>query len=112
MDWHHPGKMALSPDGRFVLYDFPPTSDSRQRDIYLLSTDATSNTPLVADSANDFVLGWVDNQHVLFASDRSGTPGAYLQRVRDGRAEGLPQLVKPDLWRILPGGSTRNAEQV
>ncbi len=108
LDWRPPEKMALSPDGRFVLYDLPPAADSRQRDIYLLSTDATSNTPLVADSADDFVLGWVDNQHVLFASDRSGTPGAYLQRVRDGRAEGGPQLVKSDLWRITPGGATRN----
>ena len=108
LDWRQPGKMALSPDGRFVLYDFPPTPESRQRDVYLLSTDATSNMPLVADAANDIVLGWVDDQHVLFASDRSGTPGAYLQRVRDGRAEGGPQLVKSDLWQILPGGSTRN----
>ena len=108
LDWRPPGKMVLSPDGRFVLYDFPPTPESRHRDIYVLSTDATSNTPLVADAANDIVLGWVDDQHVLFASDRSGTPGAYLQRVRDGRAEGVPELVKPDLWRIEPGGATRN----
>lgn len=108
LDWRRPGKMALSPDGRFVLYDFPPTPESRHRDIYVLSTDATSNTPLVADAANDIVLGWVDDQHVLFASDRSGTPGAYLQRVKDGRAEGVPELVKPDLWRIEPGGATRN----
>ncbi len=108
LDWRRPGKMVLSPDGRFVLYDFPPTPESRHRDIYVLSTDATSNTPLVADAANDIVLGWVDDQHVLFASDRSGTPGAYLQRVKDGRAEGVPELVKPDLWRIEPGGATRN----
>ena len=108
LDWRRPGKMVLSPDGRFVLYDFPPTPESRHRDIYVLSTDATSNTPLVADAANDIVLGWVDDQHVLFASDRSGTPGAYLQRVKDGRAEGGPELVKPDLWRIEPGGATRN----
>ncbi len=109
LDWREPGDgMALSPDGRFVLYDFPPAPESRHRDLYLLSTDATSNTPLVADPANDMVLGWVDDQHVLFASDRSGTPGAYLQRVTDGRAEGVPQLVKPDLWRITPGGATRN----
>ena len=108
LDWRPPGQMVLSPDGRFVLYDYPPTPESRQRDLYLLSTDATTHTALVADAANDFVLGWVDNQHVLFASDRSGTPGAYLLRVRDARAEREPQLVKSDLWRITPGGATRN----
>ncbi len=108
LDWRRPGKMVLSPDGRFVLYDFPPTPESRHRDVYVLSTDATSNVPLVADPANDIVLGWVDDQHVLFASDRSGTPGAYLQRVRDGRAEGGAELVKSDLWRMTPGGATRN----
>lgn len=108
LDWRAPSKMALSPDGRLVAYDFPPTPDSRQRDLYLLSSDGASHAALVTDPADDFVLGWVDGEHVLFASDRSGTRGAYIQRVKDGRADGAPQLVKPDLWRMVPGGATRN----
>jgi len=33
--------MAFSPDGRWIVYDFPPREEFSERDIYLLSTDGS-----------------------------------------------------------------------
>ncbi|MFH1765709.1 MAG: hypothetical protein ABIF09_16085, partial [Gemmatimonadota bacterium] len=55
---------------------------------------------LAEDPADDLVLGWgPDGNHVLFASDRTGTMGAWLLPVAEGEPTGSPRLVKPDLWR-------------
>jgi Tol biopolymer transport system component len=40
---------------------------------------------------------------VLFASDRAGTLGAWLQEVESGQPKGSPVLVKPDLWNATLG---------
>jgi Tol biopolymer transport system component len=51
--------------------------------------------------AFDGLLGWApDGNHILFQSDRGGTPGAWLLPVANGKATGSPWLVKPDLWRV------------
>ncbi|MFQ5926860.1 MAG: hypothetical protein ACE5MH_05435, partial [Terriglobia bacterium] len=47
LDWRYPLKMRLSPDGRFVVYDFPPKEDAPERDIFLLATDGSREVPLV-----------------------------------------------------------------
>ncbi len=40
MDWR-PQKMSLSPDGRYIAYDFPPQEDSPEHDIFVLATDGS-----------------------------------------------------------------------
>ena len=37
---------------------------------------------------------------IMFSSDRAGTPAVYVASVADGRAEGPPQLVKNDFFRV------------
>jgi Tol biopolymer transport system component len=105
LDWRAPLRMNFSPDGRFVVYDFPTTQESsRDRDIFVLDLASGQEHRLVENAANDFVLGWgPDGNHVLFASDRGGTLGAWLQAVEDGRAKGAPVLVKSDVWNAKPG---------
>ena len=98
LDWRYPGEMRFSPDGRYIVYDFPPEEDSPQRDIFLLATDGSREIPLVQHPADDLVLGWApDGQRILFASDRTGTLGAWLVGVSEGKAHGSPVLVKPDI---------------
>lgn len=103
-----PGRMVFSPDGRFVLFDRPADRDDpHSRDIFALQVDGGRETPVVRHPADDFVLGWAPNgEYVLFGSDRTGTPGAWLQRVRDAQPQGGPLLVKPDVWGIRGLGFT------
>ena len=103
-DWREPNAV-LSADGRYVLYDHPPADDTNDRDIFLIDLEGQRETRLVSGAGNDFIMGWSpDGGHVLFGSDRSGTPGAWLLTVANGKAQGNPVLVKRDLWRTSPVG--------
>jgi Tol biopolymer transport system component len=97
----------MSPDGRWIAYHSQPDRDSAGRDIFLLATDASRETQ-IEYPGNDFVLGWgPDGKRLLFASDRSGTLGAWVIAVEDGRPQGAPALVKQDIGTIVPLGFTR-----
>lgn len=102
LDWRSPIRMNFSPDGRWIVYDFPPDEDSTERDLYALAVDGSREVKLVNHPANDFVLGWAPDGSVLFSSDRTGTPSAWLLSVTDGRPGGDPLLVKPDMFQAVP----------
>ena len=107
---YYPENMWFSPDGRYIVYDFPQEEDSPEHDISLMSTDGSSEIPLVEHPADDYVLGWApDGKNILFASDRTATLGAWLIAVADGKPQGTPELVKPDIRRqFQPMGFTRD----
>ena len=107
-DWRYPNRAQVSPDGRWIAYDFPPKEDHRQRDIYLLAVDGSRETHL-SHPADDEIVGWTpDGHHLLMTSDRSGTTSLWVVPLEEGKATGKPQLVKSDLWRVMPMGITRN----
>ncbi len=111
LDWRTPEKMAFSPDGRYVAYDFPPLADAPERDLFLMAADGSREVPLVRHPANDFLLGWFpDGERVLFASDRTGTNGAWAIRVGDGKPQGGTELVKPDIGHLFGIGFTKGGE--
>jgi Tol biopolymer transport system component len=103
-----PGRMVMSPDGRFVLTEMPASPDDLySRDLFVLPVEGGPEIPVVRHPANEFVLGWAPSgDYILFGSDRTGSPGAWLQRVRDGAPQGDPLLVKPDLWGVWGLGFT------
>jgi Tol biopolymer transport system component len=93
------GNPRLSHDGRYVSYDCQ-RDDPEDSDIFVVDLATGEEHALVTHPASDRMLGWApDGKHVLFSSDRAGTPGAWLLPVADGRANGTPWLVKPDMWR-------------
>jgi hypothetical protein len=101
-------KVSFSPDGRYVAYDAPQQQDADNRDIFLLAADGSREIRLVEHPADDLLLGWTpDGNHILFASDRSGSMSAWLQRVSDGKPQGPPELVKQDIGQAQPIGFTR-----
>jgi Tol biopolymer transport system component len=103
LDWRGPWKMAFSPDGRHVVYDFPPNEEAPERDLFLLAIDGSREVPLVTHPAHDFLLGWMpQSDRVLFASTRTGANSAWAIRVTNGRPDGDAQLVKPAIGQVLP----------
>jgi len=109
-DWpHYLGGLSYTPDGRYLVYDVPTKERQLQdRDIFVRAVDGGHEAALVRHPADDFVLGWApDGRHLLFASDRTGTLGAWLLPVEDGRPAGEARLVKPEMWRVWPMGFTR-----
>jgi Tol biopolymer transport system component len=98
----------FSPDGRYVSYECQQ-DDPEDRDIFVVDVATGEEHALVTHPANDRMLGWApDGKHVLFRSDRSGTPGAWLLPVADGEPSGAPWLVKPDMWRARGVGFTQD----
>ncbi len=107
-DWRRASGIVFSPDGKYLAYDIPASIDSEQRDIYIMATDASRETPAVVNPANDVVLGWArDGKHLLFASDRSGTNGVWALLMIDGKVQGEPKLIKADV-NLRARGFTRS----
>jgi Tol biopolymer transport system component len=105
-DWRYP-QPRLSPDGRWIAYDFPPNEAASQRDIYLLAADGAREVPLVESPAHDFLLGWSpDGSQIIFASDRTGSEAAWLQPIAAGRPEGNPALIRQQVGRVRALGVT------
>jgi Tol biopolymer transport system component len=102
-----PGNIVASPDGRWAAFDFPPSEGEPGRDVYVVALDGSRETRVTRGGGDNAVLGWsVDGSHLLFLSDRGGTRGAWAVAVADGRPRAEPVLVRSDLWRAMPLGTT------
>jgi Tol biopolymer transport system component len=99
LGYEPPTAADFSPDGRFVAYDLPATENAYAHDIHVVAVDGSGHWTLVQHEAQDLFLGWSRDGYVYFSSDltRSGAPGVWRIPVREGRAAGPPELVKPDV---------------
>lgn len=96
LGWNQPGRISLSPDGRFLLYDLPPDPAGGSRDIFILAADGSREARLVGYPSDDHSPVWTPaGDAVVFVSDRTGAPGLWYVAVSDGRPLGEPQLVRP-----------------
>jgi Tol biopolymer transport system component len=87
----------FSPDGRHLTLDARAAKDAG-RDVFLLSLEDGSRTPLIEHPADDYLLGWSpDSNHLVFASDRTGDPGIWVLRMEQGKPVGNPLLVKTQM---------------
>ncbi|MDP9176458.1 MAG: hypothetical protein M3O61_02140 [Gemmatimonadota bacterium] len=108
-DWRYPNDLAVSPDGRWLAYDFPPNEDNSARDVYVVALDGSRENAVATGKSDDFVVGWTaDGSRLLFASERSGTPAIWAATLESGKIQGEPILVRSDMWRMVPLGTTRN----
>jgi len=103
-----PGRMSLSPDGRYIAYDFPQTEEGPERDIFLLASDGSREVPLVQHPGHDAGPMWTpDGSRVLFFSDRSGALGLWSVSVEEGRPQGAPVLIQANAGQMSPLGFSR-----
>jgi Tol biopolymer transport system component len=99
--------LSLSPDDRYLVFDYPVENDPGRYDVAMVATDGSGEVPLVEHPANDRVLGWLPGtDKVLFLSDRSGTWDAWALRVEDGTPHGRPWPFKRNIGQVRPMGFT------
>jgi Tol biopolymer transport system component len=104
-DWRSSAGMSVSPDGRYIAYDFPPREDNPEHDIYILAADGGREVRAVQSPADDLMVGWApDGKSLLFSSDRTGSQGLWSIGVANGEPVGQPALLKKDIGRITPLG--------
>jgi Tol biopolymer transport system component len=97
----------LSADDRYIVYSAPQGPDTVNSSIHVLAADGTGETELVTGTSINEAPVWTpDGARVFFTSNRSGSFALWSIAVRNGRAGGSPELVKPDLGRIVAKGFT------
>jgi hypothetical protein len=105
-EWRGDMKMVLSPDGRYLAYDIRE-EQSHGRDVFVLKVDGTVELPAAVHPGNDAVIGWSpDGTRLLVSSERAGAPGIWSIAFANGRIDGPPQLLRPDIGRARPAGLT------
>jgi Tol biopolymer transport system component len=109
----HPSERGIwgfvfSPDGKYIAYSISQEDKAyKKRDVFLLSADGSTETPLIEHPANDTVFDWTpDGKGLLFISDRTGTPDLWFARIAGGKPEGEPQMLKSGVGSVEPMGVT------
>lgn len=111
MDWRGSDRMVFSPDGRYLAFDLPSDQDSEHRDVFVLAIDGSREISAVVHPANDLLMGWTaDGKHLLFNSDRSGSLSLWALAFQNGKASGVPEMIKPDIGLVHAIGTTRSGE--
>ena len=107
---HIPARpFSLSPDGKYLVYDYLQNDGDTKHDVFILATDGSSERRLVAHPADDDRPLWTpDGERVLFLSDRSGTRALWAVRVSDGEAVTEPEIVRLDVGTMIPIGFGRD----
>ena len=107
--WTALGRVALSPDGRYIAYDQRSEERPAARTIFVLSADGSKQVAVTDGSSRDEVIGWLpDGGALAFATYRSGSPDLWLLPLKDGVVAGTATLVKRDLRAFQPLGLTKN----
>ena len=99
----------LSPDGKYFAYAKRDPPDRPDTDIWCLSLEDSSETPLVAHPANDNTPRWTpDGKGIIFVSDRRDTNGLWYLPVSAGKPAGVPELIRDIGPHVWPIGLTRD----
>jgi Tol biopolymer transport system component len=102
-----PGILGFSPNGKHIAFDHVQDEESGQHDISVMNRDGSNQQCLISHPAHDAVLAWTpDGKYLLFSSDRDGTQGLYLVRVKDGKTMDAPSLVRSGMGSLENLGFT------
>jgi WD40 repeat protein len=96
IDWRGPSNMAFSPDGKFIAYDLPESDTASNHDIFATAANGSATTTLVANPADDLLVGFSPAGRLMFASDRSRSMALWSQEFAGGRTQGAPVNIKSD----------------
>jgi len=101
--------ISVSPDEKYIAFDFPNPADKGGADIYLLSADGKQEIPFIVHPANDRLLGWFrDRDELLFTSDRSGATDVWAIETSFDKPSVMPKRTLTNVGDIDPLGFTRD----
>jgi len=106
------GRASLSPDGRWLAFDGSVDGNPARRAVYVIGRSGGTPSTIAAGQTDSILPTWTpDGRAVLFVSDRTGSPGLWMQPVVNGRPTSTPQLLTQDLgrvvavWTVTPDGA-------
>jgi len=88
-------RTTLSPDAKFIAVTVH-AADMR-RDIAILNAADGRELATLRHPAEDYPLTWT-NDGLVLVSDRSGSPGLWLQPFTAGRTNGEPRQLRANFW--------------
>jgi Tol biopolymer transport system component len=105
-----PLNLSLSTDEKNIAFDFPNSSENGKYDIFLLTVDSKTETPLIKHPANDRLLGWLAGSDILlFTSDRTGTTDLWAVNTFEKRTSEETKCILTNIGDIFdPMGFTRD----
>lgn len=93
---------SLSPDAQWVAFDQLADAVSDRHDVFVVSARGGTPVPVAPGRHDDLLPSWTpDGSGVLFISDRTGSPGLWLQPMASGRPAGSPRSLAQDLGRVM-----------
>ena len=94
-------RLALSPDGLYVAYEYPPQGDAYQRRILLLSAREKQEKILVREARDYHLLGWSpDGKSILYTSVRDGKWNVWALEIDKSAPKRPPRLLVADVGNI------------
>ena len=85
------GPVALSPEGRWLLFLKPQTGHDVNWDILAIDLQTGQETTVLNGIASDRSPMWVpDTDKLVFRSDRTGKEGIWMVGFKDGQTVGEP----------------------
>jgi len=102
--WNYPQLGGFSPDGKYLVYSLPHTPPAFDGGIFAITADGSRQVTLVQTPNLDRAPMWTpDGRGVVFLSDRSGKSALWHVAVRNGEAQGEPQLLRTGVGELNMG---------
>jgi Tol biopolymer transport system component len=96
----HPYPFAWSPDGQLIAYVAPgvrirdlPVQTVRSSSIWIIEADGGEPKRVTGEGFVDMSPAWLDDEHLLFVSDRDGPREVYVVGVAASGPRGAPRKV-------------------
>ena len=100
---------ALSPDGKYVVYDAPVDATSETHRFFLLVLESGVEIPLMQETVEAEAPVWTpDGRAVAFLAKVDGKRGMWMREVSGGVPSGSLRLLRRDDTMIWPLGFSRD----
>ena len=98
LDWRQPSAVALSPSGRYIVYDAQPEREKGARDLVVLDVKTHAETRVTTDGVPKAVVGWsAGGSGVFYTTVDADSATLWFVPVRNGRQSGSSRVIHRDL---------------